>query len=321
MARWMDRLAENGGNFIRVWLSNASFDVEHARSGEYDGAKAERIDRMLDLARRRGIRVKMCLEHFRHFGTREQAWSSKPLHLRERGGPAKDIADFFDGEASRAQFKRKLAWYANRYGSDPTVFGWELWNEVNTVAGGDGMAWTEAMLADLHRLFPRNLCLQSLGSFDAARIRPAYQRLSAMPGNDVAQVHRYLDLGASLEICKGPVVDLAADAVREILAFRPGRPVLLAQSGAAEHPRLKVYVLAGRSVWLVWCRDRRNTWATELRDGRAPETIEGATISLPARVSGRPSASRDRSTDRPSDPRRRPGTEATASGSPRRRGS
>ena len=51
------------------------------------------------------------------------------------------------------------------------MFAWELWNEVNAVRGGDYLAWTEAMLAELHKRFPRNLCVQSLGSFDAARAR------------------------------------------------------------------------------------------------------------------------------------------------------
>jgi hypothetical protein len=55
-----------------------------------------------------------------------------------------------------------------------------------------------------------------------------------MPGNDLAQVHRYLDLGASLEICKGPVDLMAADAVRELLSYQPGRPIILAESGAVE---------------------------------------------------------------------------------------
>src|SRR5215471_7201197 len=55
-----------------------------------------------------------------------------------------------------------------------------------------------------------------------------------MPGNDIAQVHRYLDLGASLDACKGPVDVLAAEAVRELLAFQPGKPVILAESGAVE---------------------------------------------------------------------------------------
>jgi hypothetical protein len=114
------------------------------------------------------------------------------------------------------------------------VFGWELWNEVNAVSGGDYMAWSEYMLPHLHTNFPGNLCMQSLGSFDTDRVRTNYQRLALMRGNDVAQVHRYLDLGARLEVCKGPMDVLAAEAVRELLAVKPGRPILLAEGGAVE---------------------------------------------------------------------------------------
>ena len=231
---WMTQLQTNGGNFIRVWLSNPFFDVEHSRSGEYDPLKARRIHEMLALAARHGIRVKMCLEHFRHLGGGRQSWAAKPLHLVANGGTATNMADFFSGSASREQFKRKLAWFAKEFGHDPTIFGWELWNEVNAVEGGDFLGWTEEMLPELHRLFPRNLAMQSLGSYDSDWARPHYRRLTVMPGNDVAQVHRYLDQGARLPICKGPMDLLAADAVRELLAQNPRRPVLLAESGAVE---------------------------------------------------------------------------------------
>lgn len=234
MEQWMAQLAQQGGNYIRVWLSNPFFDVEHARSGEYDEEKAKRIEQMLECAGRNGIRVKMCLEHFRHLGGGRQAWAAKPLHLVSNGGTATNIADFFNGQASRELFKRKLAWYAKRFGDNPTVFGWELWNEINAVQGGDYLAWTEIMLPELHRLFPKNLAMQSLGSFDGDYARAPYRRLATMPGNDVAQVHRYLDLGAKLEVCHGPMDVLAADAVRELLSQNPGRPVLLAESGAVE---------------------------------------------------------------------------------------
>ena len=355
---WMQQLSANGGNYIRIWLGNPFFDVEHVRSGEYDEEKAKRIDGLLELAAKHHIRVKMCIESFRHFGTRTQSWSSKPLHLIANGGTAKDIADFFDGQRSREQFKRKLEWYAKRYDGNPNIFGWELWNEINAVAGGDYMAWTEVMLPELHRLFPKNLAMQSLGSFDTDTKRSGYKRLSLMSGNDVAQVHRYLDLGATLDVCKGPMDVLAAEAVREMRAFKPDRPVILAESGAVEpghsgpfklyekdkdgillhdvlfapffvgaagpghvwhwdvyvgrmnlwsqfgrfaetvkgidppaegfepltvdHPRLRVYVLKGKQTILVWCRDSNNTWQTELADGKAPETIQGASLDVRA---------------------------------------
>jgi len=87
------------------------------------------------------------------------------------------------------------------------------------------------MLPELRRLFPRHLALQSLGSFDTEGAREDYRWLA---GNDAAQVHRYLDLGAPLKVCHGPVDVLAADAVRELRDFKPAEPILLAESGALE---------------------------------------------------------------------------------------
>jgi hypothetical protein len=235
MDDWFTKLVANGGNFTRVWLSSDFWDVEHEHSGIYDEAKSHRIDALLDLARRHGIRLKLTLEHFREMSENpRQRWANKLLHQVGHGGTATNMADFFSGSASRGRFRAKLDWFAARYGSDPIIFGWELWNEINAVSGGDYMAWTQAMLPELHRRFPNNLAMQSLGSFDGDYARAAYQRLTQMPGNDVAQVHRYLDLGARYPICHEAVDVLAADAVRTLLAWDPHRPVLLAESGAVE---------------------------------------------------------------------------------------
>ncbi len=356
MEQWIQNLAENRGNYIRLWLSHNFFDVEHERSGQYDGEKAKRIDAVLAIARRHNVRVKMTIEHFRHFFRERQKWAAKPLHHVSRGGPAKDMDDFFQGRASREQFKKKLKWYADRFGDDPVIFAWELWNEMDTVSGKGYMEWTEEMLAELKRLFPKNLVTQSLGSFDHDSKRPRYQRVSLMTDNDFANVHRYLDLGASLDICKGPVDVMAADTIREIQNFKPDKPVLLAESGAVEpshtgpfklykkdkagiilhdvifapffvgaagtgqnwhwdhyvasnnlwfqfsrfaeaiegidppaeafepkmldHPRLRLYTLKGKCTLLVWCRDKQNTWRTELAEGKLPETIRNAVMSL-----------------------------------------
>jgi hypothetical protein len=299
--RWFRKLSENGGNYARVWLSSGTFDVEHARSGEYEAERAQRIDRLLELARRHGIRLKLCLEHFRHIGDGLQPYFAKKLHHVSQGGPAEKTADFFDSPRCREQFKRKLAWYQTRYGSDPIVFGWELWNEINCIAGGDWVAWSEVMLGELHRLFPENLAMQSIGSFDSAAYRDRlYRPLCTLPGNDVLQVHRYLDLGARLEVCRGPVDVLAADAVRELLAFKVRKPILLAESGAVEprhsgpfklyqkdragiilHDVLFAPFFAGAAGpghiwhWDVYV-DRMNLWHHFARFARAIEGIDPA---------------------------------------------
>ena len=364
MEAWLASLSSNGGNYIRVWLSNDFWDVEHEKSGVYDEEKARRIDRMLDLCRKYGIRVKLTMEHFRSIGGGRQAWADKPLHNVANGGTAQSVADFFDGEPSREQFKRKIAWYGKRYGDQPVIYGWELWNEINAVSGrGNLMGWTEIMLAELHKTFTSNMAMQSLGSFDNTRWRDLYRQHSTLPGNDIAQVHRYLDLGANWEVCHGPVDVLAAEAVREIKSYEPGRPVILAESGAVEpshsgpfqlygvdkegtllhdilfapffagaagggqiwhwdsyvvpnnlwfqfgrfaetvrgldpvaeafeasmipHERLRVYVLNGKRSLLAWCRDTKNTWESELKNGEKPELLRGMQVDFGPALSGK----------------------------------
>ena len=359
MDEWMQKLAANGGNYARVWISSPFWDLEHERSGVYDEAQAGRIDELLKRAAQHGIRLKLTIEHFREMSDQpRQRWANKPLHLVANGGTATNMADFFSGQASREQFRKKLAWLARRYGDQPVIYGWELWNEVNAVRAGQEawLPWSEAMLAELHRLFPRNLAMQSLGSYDTAAARNLYCQHSLLPGNDVAQVHRYLDLGASLEVCHGPVDVLAADAVRELLACAPARPIILAESGAVEpqhsgpfklyakdkegiilhdilfapffagaagagqvwhwdsyvdrnnlwrqfgrfaaavkdldppaerfqpmqvpNPRLRIYALNGKRTVLIWCRDTRSTWRTELAENQPPEVLSGLKIDL-----------------------------------------
>ena len=234
---WLTKLSANGGNYIRVWLGNDFYNPEDQHAGQYNPDKARRIDAMLALARKHGIRVKMTIEQFRVVapGPSSRPWALQPLHHVSRGGLANNMRDWMDSPAARKQFVGKLEFLAARYRDDPTVYGWELWNEMNAVQGGGNyLAWTSAMLPELHRLFPHHLCMQSLGSFDRDSSRAPYRELATMPGNDVAQVHRYLDPGAKLDICHGPVDVLAADAVRELLAARPGKPVILAETGAVE---------------------------------------------------------------------------------------
>jgi hypothetical protein len=241
MEEWMEHLAANHGNYIRLWLSNEFWDVEHEKSGVYDEQKAEeRLDKIVAKAGELGIHVKATLEHFRNF--KDAGWDAKALHDVKNGGTATDIEDFFRGSASRDLFRKKLDWYANRYAADPTIFLWELWNEVNAVshagyaldASSEQFDWTVVMLKELKKRFPERLVTQSLGSFDDPRVELTYHAFMSISDNDVAQVHRYLDLGAALEVCHGPVDVLVTDAVKVLRSFDLQKPILLAESGAVE---------------------------------------------------------------------------------------
>ena len=230
-------LSANGGNLVRIWMGHPFYDVEHEFSGKFDTIKLRRIDRAIDLARRYGIRLTLCFEHFRTLREQPPRYPGapgfgKPIHHVSRGGPARNMTEFFTLPKCRERFKKKIQWFARRYRDEPAVFAWELWHEITEVGGDGWREWTAEMLDELHRRLPRHLATQSVGRFDMYRQRRLYSQIWNLPGNDFAAVHRYLDGTAELRVCRGPVDAMAADAVQSVLELVPGKPVLLAETGA-----------------------------------------------------------------------------------------
>lgn len=229
------KLAANGGNFSRVWISHPFYDVDPAAAPEAAAQKLGRIDRLLELAVRYKLRLKLCIEHFRTLEASPPVFpGSVSMGRPEYAGLFRDMTQYFSSPVGRGVYLKKLDMLAARYRGHPAVFGWELWNEINAVRGTGWEEWTAAMLPELKRRFPRHFALQSLGSFDRDAQFELYQRFSSMPGNEIAQVHRYLDPGARLDVCRGPMDTLAADAVARLLAYAPDRPVILSEVGAVE---------------------------------------------------------------------------------------
>ncbi|AEI51976.1 hypothetical protein Runsl_5687 (plasmid) [Runella slithyformis DSM 19594] len=232
------QLAANGGNFTRIWLSVPLFEVENKEAGKYDVQQAERIDKVLALAKKYTIRVKFCLEHFRKITNSPAPFpSSVPF---DRPVYAADIAtmeDFFLTEKGKKRYLDRVDFFAKRYGNNPTVFGWELWNEVNAVNVKDKemlLKWTQEMLVEVKKRLPRQLVMQTLGSFDSEAATELYRHYSQLPQNQLAQAHRYLDTGAALAICQAPMDELGSDAVRTLKRFSPDKPVILSEVGGVE---------------------------------------------------------------------------------------
>ena len=228
-ARWFRLLAENGGNFARIWLSHPYFEVETEVAGELDLAAFARLDAVVEHARSYGIRLKLCFEHFRTF---EPGTSfSKTLHHPEDGRTPASVEEWLTEPTWRKLWLKKVRAYIARYGGDPVVAVWELWNEMDCVEASweTVLSWTKEMLEEVRRLAPRQLVTSSLGSFDAEEKIDIYQDFR-LPELDIQQVHRYLDQGAPWEICREDPVSLTTDAVRRML--RVDRPTLLTETGA-----------------------------------------------------------------------------------------
>ncbi|WP_439584936.1 cellulase family glycosylhydrolase [Dyadobacter bucti] len=242
MEYYLDRLGKNGGNFTRVWLSAPAFEVEHEKAGSYDEAIARRIDRLVAIAKRNGIRIKFCLENFRSLTNLPPMFAGsvpfdKPIYDQSRGGGLSSMKDFFTTAHGKELYLKRVEFLAKRYADEPTVFGWELWNEMNSVRIEDKKIiedWTSEMLVEVKRRVPKQLVMQSLGSYDTETATEWYRNYSVMPANQIAQVHRYLDPGAKLAVARGPMDKLAYDAVRTLKEWDLKKPVLLSEVGAVQ---------------------------------------------------------------------------------------
>jgi len=227
--RWFRRLSEHGGNFTRLWLSSSYFEAQGEVAGQVDPLAFARLDRVVDLARAYGIRLKVCLEHFRTLepGT----FFSKVLRHPEDGRSPASMDEWFESAVWRDLWMRRVGAYLARYGDDPVIMAWELWNEINCCATRDWSVqreWTRRTLPEIKRRSPRNLVVNSIGSFDDEAYQRWYDDFK-MEEMDFQQVHRYLDQGARMELCRHDPVAFSVDAIRR--SRRPDRPVILAETG------------------------------------------------------------------------------------------
>jgi hypothetical protein len=62
--------------------------------------------------------------------------------------------------------------------------------------------------------------------------RGDYSYINKIPSNDVAQIHRYIDSHATLDVCTAPMDILSADAINELRSYHTHKPMLLAEVGA-----------------------------------------------------------------------------------------
>ena len=235
--RWLRVFAANGGNCIRLWAGHPSMEVMPDAPRIFDPVREETLMGVIALCEELGIKAKITLESFRTVNPpgregpgRYSVFFNRPLYSRL----AKNMREFLDSEEcyriymAKAHHLREMG-----LGDSPAVYCWEPWNEINSIAPLSVYAdWSDRALADLKTLFPRQMTVQNLGSYSDKSAYQVYDQLSTVADNDFMQMHRYLDPGADLDVCRGPMDIVAASAARDLLALRPDRPAILAETGA-----------------------------------------------------------------------------------------
>lgn len=228
---WFKQFAKNGGNFVRLWLSTPYFNVETDDPSEFDYLQFTKLDEMVKLAKKYSIRLKFTFDYFRVFAAEktENAIFCKTLKYKDK--VCKSGSEWINSELWQGFWFKKINEYIKRYAGDTTVFCFELWNEMNCFDATfeEITEFTARALSYLHEKAPKNMSVNSLGSFDY----PAFTKwLDAFKMDEMSfqQLHRYLDQGAKLEVVRKDPIALIKDGLQYVK--RPDKPFILAETGA-----------------------------------------------------------------------------------------
>ncbi|MGB3799955.1 MAG: DUF5060 domain-containing protein [Lewinella sp.] len=153
--KWIDGLANNGGNFLRLWNAFWGLGLEW-RAG-YDGfggirrykqTNARYQDWLYEYASERGLYVMLCLQYHGQVSTQvNPAWQNNPYNATN-GGPLSQTKEFFTDSTAIAHTKNRFRYVVARWGYSRNIMAWELFNEVGWTDGYEEIAGD---VADWHR--------------------------------------------------------------------------------------------------------------------------------------------------------------------------
>ncbi len=226
---WFEGLGKAGGNWARLWLAFNEKGLEwmpaptpKGGTGSYQGLgryaldNAWRLDEVVRLAEKNGIRLMFCIGTYGEFKDggffNEGSWISNPYNAKN-GGPCDAPDDFWTNAEARKLYKQRLRYLVARWGYSPQVFAWEFWNEVEPNPAVE--AWTAEMASYLKQIDPnKHLVTTSYGS-------PAIWN---GPDVDLSMTHMYGQAGNTADFTERIQHEVHAN-----LKF--GKPYLLAEFG------------------------------------------------------------------------------------------
>ena len=253
--RWFKRCAQCGVNMARVWVGHEYFSPDTTDANVFEYAQFSKIDKLVELAKKYNIKLKLTLEQFRSFRYDADGKDNisrlfdKKLYFN--GKQCDSIGQWLSGQEWKDAWLNKVREFAKRYAGDTTIFAVELWNEMNCL--GDINEWNREMLPAVKALFPDQLVVNSLGSLDNKYSLANYL---SFPWEcaDFKQMHRYLDQGAIFEDTKNDPVEVIQSGLKRI--DKQDMPLLVAETGAVNNNHsgeFKYYSCDDRGIIFIDC--------------------------------------------------------------------
>jgi hypothetical protein len=136
--KWVGKMADNQGNFLRLWLCHWGLGVEWKNNSNgfsglrrYKQSNAYYLDWLFDFCAEKGVYVMFCLNHHGQVSSQVNPnWSESPYNAAN-GGPCQNTWDFFSNAQAKAAHKNRLRYTLARWGYQRSIMTWELFNEVN----------------------------------------------------------------------------------------------------------------------------------------------------------------------------------------------
>lgn len=236
---WLKKCSKNGVNVARVWLGHDYFTPDTEEAYVYDYSQFAKIDKLFELAKKYGIKLKITLENFRKFKNNKN--NTMPLFsksLELDGKECLTTKEWLTEKIWKDAWINKIEEFAARYAGDTAIFAVELWNEMNAVGDGaphlynEMVEWNKEMLPKVKELFEDNLVTNSLGSLDREFCKTEYKDFP-WDKCDFMQIHRYLDQGATLEKSRHQPIEAITDALD--IMQRDDTPIIIAETGAVNN--------------------------------------------------------------------------------------
>jgi hypothetical protein len=201
----LPKLAANGVNYFRVWMSPWNVPVQwktvsnttrYTNSNEYfNPSGSQRMDELVELSESLGLYFMLAMDYH---GALSGEWNINNYNSAN-GGPISTPAEFFTNEAAKNMYKNRLRYLVARWGYSPSIGAWEFFNEVDNamytesngnlprIPDADVTAWHGEMSNYLKTIDPyEHLVTTSIS-------HRAVTGMNDLPNIDFNQKHIYQD--------------------------------------------------------------------------------------------------------------------------------
>jgi len=201
---FLKKLHNAGANWVRLWSCHYGADMGVAlewRPGlwgttYFQGAgkpslqTSLRMDRYVEIAEQNNIAIQFALQHHGQFSTTTDAdWNDNPYNV-VAGGFLPDPCKYFTDANAIKLTKNKYRYIVSRWGYSPSIYAWELFNEVQ---------WTNAWNYDQSTVVSwHNTMASYIRSIDAFKHPvttsshgPGFENLWNLPDINLVENHYY----------------------------------------------------------------------------------------------------------------------------------